>query len=576
MLKKGIKKHIEDIVREQYSKMNPQNSNEKIKEKIESFESFLCVEAENARYSDFIKQFVEELEEVVIDERMISFYKVANINIFLEMVADLQEIEIEDKQYKLDAFKKLRIIKSKEIFDNIFKKENNNLIISENEMDKAEQYLSERKGEELIPFVKSYYICLNKDIFNKVENRTIPIIKYWDYCSNMFIAYLELADLVKDLVMEKYIVQKIKIDEYLKNIIDNYESKIQFKYIPSSVLKLDSNEITEDINNEDNNEEKLMSFIDINRDENLKKIKLIGYAGSGKTTTLEYIEYEDAKNYTEKIPVIISLITVENQQTVEELICKKLNINLENKAIVNYLIEKNKINLYLDGVNEISIMNNFEKRSFLDTLEEFIKRKKNANLKVIVTDRDNDQVSILNDCDTFLIQGMTDNDIDKFIEGNASKDKIEEIKRVIKTNEEFSEMVMQPIMIKNLITIIECGQKIPDDIEELSEVYLDSIINREIEDKKDLIAQYIKPALVYMVKKVTDRDDWTSNAPTSYYKVIDIFNEFARENGINNLDSENLLELIKKMGILKEVDFEKYAFIDEKFFHIFYYQAISE
>ena len=208
MLKKGIKKHIEDIVREQYSKMNPQNSNEKIKEKIESFERFLCVEAENARYSDFIKQFVEELEEVVIDERMISFYKVANINIFLEMVADLQEIEIEDKQYKLDAFKKLRIIKSKEIFDNIFKKENNNLIISENEMDKAEQYLSEKKGEELIPFVKSYYICLNKDIFNKVENRTIPIIKYWDYCSNMFIAYLELADLVK-AIEEKYGVSAV-------------------------------------------------------------------------------------------------------------------------------------------------------------------------------------------------------------------------------------------------------------------------------------------------------------------------------------------------------------------------------
>lgn len=96
---------------------------------------------------------------------------------------------------------------------------------------------------------------------------------------------------------------------------------------------------------------------------------------------------------------------------------------------------------------------------------------------------------------------MTDKDIDKFIEGNASKDKVEEIKRVIKTNEEFSEMVMQPIMLKNLITIIECGQKIPNDIEELSEVYLDSIINREIEDKKDPIAKYIKPALVYMVKK---------------------------------------------------------------------------
>ena len=313
---------------------------------------------------------------------------------------------------------------------------------------------------------------------------------------------------------------------------------------------------------------------------------LIGDAGVGKTTTLEYIEYQDAINYenNKKIPVIISLITVEENEPIEKLIIRKLEMeeNDDNIEIVNYLIEKGRLNIYLDGVNEISISDYNLKRDFLNELEKFVTEEKNKNTKIIVTDRDNSEVSVLNNVDTFLIQGMTENDIDAFIEGNAIPEKAEEVKEAIKENKEFSEMIVNPIMLKDLITIIECGKPIPEDIEELSEVYLETIINREIDEKKDQLASYINGALTYMVKQaITTKDgkeiDWTSNAPTSYFKVIDIFYDYAKENNIDleKFDAERLLSLIKKMGILKEVEFQKYAFSDEKFFHIYYYNAIS-
>ena len=56
---------------------------------------------------------------------------------------------------------------------------------------------------------------------------------------------------------------------------------------------------------------------------------------------------------------------------------------------------------------------------------------------------------------------------------------------------------------------------------------------------------------------------------------MEIFQEFAQKKQVD-VDAETFLNLLQKMGILKEVEFEKYAFSDEKFFHIYYYEAITE
>lgn len=456
---------------------------------------------------------------------------------------------------------------------------NHKIVITTERMKEAEEFLRNSNKSNLIPYVKSFFICNLPTELDKIENKKIPINIYWNYVSNLIYAYLELANKVSDQIMQLYVNQKLKVKEYLEKIIKNYEEKVNFKYIPSSVIKIDNHM------ENDKEEENIIPFIEINKRDIFSKMKLIGYAGVGKTTTLEYIEYQDAINYEKnrKIPIIISLITVEKDEEIENLIARKLLINSQNAdetEIINYLIQNNLINLYIDGVNEISILNTYEKRNFLNRLEEFINQTKNKKLKVIVTDRDNNEVSILNNCDTFLIQGMTESDINAFIEGNTKKEKIEEVKKVLKENKEFAETMIHPIMLKNLITIIECNQPIPTDVEELSEIYLDAIIKREKEDKKEILASYINDVLTYMVKRaVTTSDgneiDWTANSPTSYFKVIDIFYDFSKEKNID-FDAEELLNLIKKMGILKEVEFQKYAFTDEEFFHIYYYKAISE
>ena len=548
MLKKSFKNYIEEAVRDQYKRIDNSPDNIAIlKEKINNFDRFLDVYSKNNKYAKDIENFYSDLENMVLDEGKISSRTSNLLNTILETLFDVK------------GYTKLDSIDSKTSEEATFL--NNMQILKDLNIITNNKSLQDLK--------------LQFEKWTEEEKQNINM--YWNYVSNIFIIFLELTNRMKENIMEQYIFLNLNLQEYIQNIIKSYESKINFKYIPSSVLKVNNFNLGDNTNIEDDNLE-VLRFIDVNQDERYKKIKLIGYAGVGKTTTLEYIEYQDALNFekNQKVPVILNLITVNEFETIETLICKKLNIDTENDEVIKFLLKKNRINLYLDGINESSISKKDERRDFVNMMEDFINKKENKELKVIVTDRDNDDVSVLNNSYTFLIQGMNENDINEFIEGNAEKNKIVEIKHAITQNDEIYEAVTHPFMLKNIITIIECGKQIPKDIEELATVYLNSIIEREQEEKHEKYAKYINNLLKYYVKKITEKETDIANPPISHFELIPIFYEFATENNIENFNADNMLDLLLKMGILREADFEKYTFSDERFFQKYYNDIIEE
>lgn len=606
MLSINLKNYLQEKVQGEYgqidvSKNNIQNLNEKIK----LFEKMLEIEKDNERYNEKTREIVQDLERVAAERGKVDFNKVANIKLILEIAAEIAQKGQEKSGEEYKIFYTLKIINDENMLNAIFKVDNEGKLVKSIERIKEiESYLKRVKKQELIPYIRAYYFCENPEIFKEVEQG--PIYDYWKYFNALIIAYIEISDKIREKILNEYIEKVLKIQEYLQNIIKDYEGKINFKYIPSSVTKQETyDELIKD--NEDEKAISTVPFITINEDKQLKKIKLVGFAGVGKTTTLEYIEYQDACNYQEKgkIPVIINLITVEDKnETIEKLIARKLKgknkeikaenenseagkedertknnnskVEEEDTEIVEYLIQKNRINLYLDGVNEIRIKNNHEKNEFLDKIQKFADDEKNRNLKIIATDRDNNEESVLNNYKTFVIQKMTEEDIEKFIEGNAVESKKEEIKRQIKEKQEFLEDKLNPIMLKEIIKIVECGKKIPDNLQMLSKVYLNAIIDREINEQHNEDAKYINDILTYMVKETLSKENWTANAPTSFFRVISIFNRYAKEHNLENLDTIKLLELIQRLGILKEVEMEKYAFLDENYFHLYNLNANIE
>ena len=549
MLKKTFKNYILEIVKDKYQKID-KNFLSKTREKINNFDRFLDVYSEDEAYKDKLNTFYLELSKMVLDEKTISLNKINFLDIFIDILCinkgvDKQEFSFD---WALEILNKLNLIK-----DNIYKN------ININNLDGIQD-------EKVKIIVKGLYTLANPE---DTDNINI----YWDNISNIFITYLELGEMLKDDISEKYILQKLNIDEYIRKIRQNYESKINFKYIPASVLKITNYDY---LDSDETNEEEIIGFKVVN--EQYTKIKLIGYAGVGKTTTLEYVEYEDALKYDEtgKIPVLINLITVDTWQSIEELICRKLQVDKDNEEIVNYLLKCEKINIYLDGINEINIFSSKNKQEFLITIEEFFNKKENQNIKMIITDRDNDELSVLNDLDTFLIQGMNEDDIEMFIEGNSNPEKTEEVKRVIKNHPEMFDVFTHPFMLKNIITIIECGEKIPDDSSEIISIYLNSIIKREIYEKKDDYAKYIDGILKYLLTKITQSDEVNVNPPISHFKLIPIFYEYSDKEGIQDFNADRMLNLLIKLGILREVEFEKYTFADEQYFEKYYNDIINE
>lgn len=549
MLKKTFKNYILEIVKDKYQKID-KNFLSKTREKINNFDRFLDVYSEDEAYKDKLNTFYLELSKMVLDEKTISLNKINFLDIFIDILCinkgvDKQEFSFD---WALEILNKLNLIK-----DNIYKN------ININNLDGIQD-------EKVKIIVKGLYTLANPE---DTDNINI----YWDNISNIFITYLELGEMLKDDISEKYILKKLNIDEYIRKIRQNYESKINFKYIPASVLKITNYDY---LDSDETNEEEIIGFKVVN--EQYTKIKLIGYAGVGKTTTLEYVEYEDALKYDEtgKIPVLINLITVDTWQSIEELICRKLQVDKDNEEIVNYLLKCEKINIYLDGINEINISSSKNKQEFLITIEDFFNKKENQNIKMIITDRDNDELSVLNDLDTFLIQGMNEDDIEMFIKGNSNPEKTEEVKRVIKNHPEMFVVFTHPFMLKNIITIIECGEKIPDDSSEIISIYLNSIIKREIYEKKDDYAKYIDGILKYLLTKITQSDEVNVNPPISHFKLIPIFYEYSDKEGIQDFNADRMLNLLIKLGILREVEFEKYTFTDEQYFEKYYNDIINE
>ncbi len=536
---------IEESVKAQYSLLHPEDTNlYGLKQKINRLCNLIEVYLENQNYKEKFAELENELERVSEVSGRMDLSKISCIDTFSKILEENNKPNIIKKAYS-------KIFEVETVYD----------------LKSIEEKVDQVQRKDLLPYAVAIHVAklLEKDDENNMQNINIHL--YWEYISNMFLAYLEIANKLKDNIMEMYVKLKINVDQYLNNIIVNYKSKTNFKYIPSSVIKLDFNSSIYDIEDET---EDFIPFLDVNKDISLKRIKLIGYAGAGKTTTLEYIEYEDAECYNEnkKIPVLISLCMVNHITTIEKLICEKLGIVDDENEIINYLLEKNKINLYLDGVNEISLEKQ-EKREVLNEIEKFVNSQKTENVRIIATDRDNDDISILNNVDTFLIEGMTEKDIKLFIDGNSTKvEKKKEIEEKILQNKAIQNMRIRPLMLKELISIVEYGEDIPEDMEEITEKYLKTIIKREIEEKHEEVAKYIDDALSYLVEKSENIE----NSPMSYYNIIDTFNEFARNNNLE-IDSQNLLDLIKKIGIFKEVDIEMYLFSDESYFMIYYYKA---
>lgn len=381
-------------------------------------------------------------------------------------------------------------------------------------------------------------------------DRDLSITQKWQYVKDILIIYLEVAGRFrKELESE---LNRIDLssatdaEKYMDKIIKTYEDRSCFTYI--------NLEGKEKIQSEINKSK--TSLINLISKNNNCRIKLLGNAGMGKTTTMEYLAYQDAKNYNGRVPVFIELKDINNEQdTIIKIIANKEHLNC-NEEIVEKLLSNGYINLYLDGINEITTDNN-QKRQIISQINSLFTQY--PKIKIVLTDRESNNITVTDNVDVYVIEKLTDNKIDEFIRKNSKTKEVETkaqdlIFKNTASSNNLKELVRIPFRLYKLLEIISMDVTIPTTIEEFDKYFTDAIIEREVRLKATPEARnltYFIKEIVNVNKEIFDRDE-----------LIEIISDAINKRNLTNENSDRLVDLFTELSIMEEVSFNKYRFIN--------------
>ena len=325
------------------------------------------------------------------------------------------------------------------------------------------------------------------------------------------------------------------IEKLMKKIVSDYEQTMRdgFVYVP---LLWES-----DISDSDEVQSKSMQIGELLED---RHILLAGDAGCGKTTSLENLEYQAAKRYLSNqsscIPVNIALINESIDSSLQEMICRKLNISI---SFCEQLLEKGSIYLLIDGLNEYTT--DIERKKALVTSIEklFVAYPK---VFAALTDRRYSPYPVRVN-KTYHLKRMDKENILKYAESKAKSNKkaLTLLEEILDSNA-FENLEFTPLLVNQLIIALSSSGVIPSDLTELIGMYLEALFKREYVDKRVATAAPGKLDVILMGLALAKEDE---GGGINYYRALRVCAETAHKYGIN-LESDACITLAIQLGIL--------------------------
>lgn len=433
-------------------------------------------------------------------------------------------------------------------------------------------------------------------------------MSYYDYDYHLYKAYnlrnteshdmqlwsnRELMENIESLLIF-YLEVVSTYEELLRQILPTYNNDFS-AYIDSIIEELDFNfnryvftDTIEDItvfenyvieNNQSNyfDEEQIERAGTVNfiRKNSLpeKRMLLWGEAGMGKSTTLQYLTYIDALDYKNRIsdalPVYIPLgMLIDPNISLEQYICHILNIEY---ITFWEILKSGKLNIYLDGVNEIPA----ENTKSTNNLQVHNKRlieiqnllKENNKSLFIVSDRPN-SYNYFEDIPVFRLQKMDFRKIRAFVEKNSPSQLVQDtIIKGVTDNENLLKLMGTPLMSARLIEIVHKLQMFPNSEGTIIKYYLESLYKREIVEKKDTFFNEIivDTLLISLAEYGFNKNG--GNSGISRNEVMECFADTMKKYSFD-YDSVYVLNILLDLGVLSTNK--------EKEIYVFAHQAYQD
>lgn len=416
-----------------------------------------------------------------------------------------------------------------------------------------------------------YYILQAYDLRNETthEARERTWVQLFTNIENVMVAELYISwkfhKHIDALFDSNEISQIIDAKQYCKKIAKDYEARIKdgFSFVPIIWQR----EIGA------GNSQEPDSGLSMDSMEKLfqkrKHIMLRGDAGCGKTTSVEYLEYKDAKRYLDDensaIPILLRLSEYSDTEfDIEASICEKLNIS---RNAAQRLLEKKALNIYLDGVNEI-ILSTEQKSDVVIKIENFM--RKHTELQIVVTDRKYVEIELEMSIMTFFLKQMQKKDIALYLSSKVKKQEI--VDRILDYVEEagFEGINATPLVLDFLIETCMQDKGLPENATEFYLAYIKHLINREYMEKKDIAAApgRLDILLLYLAL----------NMPEDGFSMVQILKNFTQcrnKLGIEKIDNVHCLKLAVQLGILENQG-EIYRFANENYLDCLFAEAVEK
>jgi hypothetical protein len=300
-----------------------------------------------------------------------------------------------------------------------------------------------------------------------------------------------------------------------------------------------------------------------------KRMMLWGSAGMGKTTTLEYLAYQDAKaclqDSNKNIPVYIALgLLTDKNISIKQSIFNKLNIDTQAGEL---LLKQGKINLFLDAINEIPQDDNNQLRTYrqreIDNL-----LKDYTNIFIIITNRPQDNNIFVN-IPVFILQQMDNTQILSFLKKNSPNKQVKEkIEQAIDKSQRLKDIIKTPFMLSRLIEVVKRSGEVPTNKGDIIHEFIKCLYVREKVEKKD--ANFNEKTIHRLLRNLgyQSLQEKGTNAGLSEDEVLNTFTKRKQELG-TQIDTIYVLEISTQLGILEKQE-GLYTFAHQEYQDYYY------
>ncbi len=307
-----------------------------------------------------------------------------------------------------------------------------------------------------------------------------------------------------------------------------------------------------------------------------KQFMLLGEAGTGKTTTLQYLTLHDAEQCLQQpmqhnIPLYLELRRFTGDRSLWQDIVAELPFKSD---VTTELFERGKVNLFLDGLNEVAKQH---RKRVIDEIQSLIKRY--PKMPLIVAGRElcefltKDEVKI----PVFEYGRMTTEQVKEFIAKNtAAFDEITRdttrqlIQQAINTKPIIAKLVRTPFVLFLMICVVKENRAIPRNDVELLDKFMESLYQREKAKDANFSKDEFKILISALALHITEQ--LSSNATLSQKEILSFLVPIKQQYGLDT-DLLYILEVGTQLSILNR-NGDRYGFAHEEF--LAYYAELGD